>query len=107
MDAITPRQQVAADEHSHLVKPAEMEWKPTHFPGCQMKTLLFDGRTGLMTSLFRFAPGAILPDHVHVDIEQTYLLEGHLVDREGPATGIEARAGEFIWREPGSRHSAW
>ena len=107
MDAITPRQQVAADEHSHLVKPAEMEWKPSHFPGCEMKTLLFDARTGLMTSLFRFAPGAILPDHVHVDIEQTYLLEGHLVDREGPATGIEARAGEFIWREPGSRHSAW
>jgi anti-sigma factor ChrR (cupin superfamily) len=107
MDAITPRQQVEADEHSHLVKPAEMEWKPTHFPGCEMKTLLFDGRTGLMTSLFRFVPGAILPDHEHVDIEQTYLLEGHLVDREGPATGIEARAGEFIWREPGSRHSAW
>src|SRR4051812_3302495 len=107
MDAITPRQQVAADEHSHLVKPAETEWKPTHFPGCEMKTLLFDARTGLMTSLFRFAPGAILPDHVHVDIEQTYLLEGHLVDREGPATGIAARAGELSWREAGSWQSGW
>ena len=91
MDAITPKGSRSRPiEHSHLVKPAEMEWKPTHFPGCEMKTLLFDRKTGLMTSLFKFAPGAILPDHEHVDIEQTYLLEGHLVDREGPATGIEA-----------------
>ena len=27
--------------------------------------------------------------------------------KEGPAQGIEARAGEFVWREPGSRHVAW
>jgi anti-sigma factor ChrR (cupin superfamily) len=106
MDAITPKQ-VAADQHSHLVKPAEMEWTPIKFPGCSIKTLLFDRRSGLMTSLFRFEPGATLPDHEHVDIEQTFLLEGHLVDKEGPAKGIEAKKGEFIWREPGSRHAAW
>ena len=42
MDAITPKgqQAISADEHSHLVKPAEMEWKPTRFPGCEVKTLL-------------------------------------------------------------------
>jgi len=106
MDAITPKQ-VAADQHSHLVKPDDLPWTPSKFPGCEIKTLLFDRDSGLMTSLFRFSPGAILPDHEHVDIEQTFLLEGHLVDREGPATGVEARKGEFIWREPGSRHSAW
>ena len=50
---------------------------------------------------------AVLPYHEHVHIEQTYVLEGHLVDKEGPAKGIEARAGEFVWREPGSRHVAW
>jgi anti-sigma factor ChrR (cupin superfamily) len=60
-----------------------------------------------MTALMRFAPGAVLPDHEHVNIEQTYVLEGHLVDKEGPAKGIEAKAGEFVWREPGSRHVAW
>jgi len=49
-----------------------MEWKPSHFPGCEMKTLLFDGRTGLMTSLFRFAPGAILPDHVLARLTRPY-----------------------------------
>jgi anti-sigma factor ChrR (cupin superfamily) len=96
-----------ADKHSHLVKPAEMEWKKTRFPGCEMKTLMFEPKSGLMTSLFKFAPGATLPDHEHVGIEQTYVLEGHLVDKDGPAEGIEARKGEFIWREAGSRHAAW
>ena len=49
----------------------------------------------------------MLPDHEHVNIEQTYVLEGSLVDKEGPAQGIECKAGEFIWREAGSRHVAW
>jgi anti-sigma factor ChrR (cupin superfamily) len=108
MDAITPKgKHLTADEHSHVVKPAEMEWKPTRFPGCEVKTLMMDPKTGLMTALMRFAPGAVLPDHEHVNIEQTYVLEGRLVDKEGPAAGIEAKQGEFIWREAGSRHSAW
>jgi anti-sigma factor ChrR (cupin superfamily) len=110
MDAITPKghqSQIRADEHSHLVKPAEMEWKPSRFAGCEIKSLLSDRKTGLSTALFRFAPGAVLPDHEHVSIEQTYVLEGHLVDRDGPAAGIEVKKGEFVWREPGSRHSAW
>lgn len=98
---------VAADKHSHVVKPDEMEWKPTRFPGCEVKTLMADPKTGLMTALMRFAPGAVLPDHEHVHIEQTYVLEGRLVDKEGPAEGIAAGKGEFIWREPGSRHVAW
>jgi anti-sigma factor ChrR (cupin superfamily) len=102
-----PQGNVSADKHSHLVKPAEMEWQKTRFPGCEMKTLMFEPKSGLMTALFKFAPGAVLPDHEHVGIEQTYVLEGHLMDKDGPAAGIEARKGEFIWREPGSRHSAW
>ena len=106
MDAITPKQTLA-DEHSHLVKPADMEWKPTRFPGCEVKTLLMDPKTGLMTALMRFAPGAVLPDHEHVNIEQTYVLEGRLVDKEGPATGIEAKKGEFDLARPGSRQSGW
>ena len=84
-----------------------MPWQPTRFPGCEIKVLLFDASTGLLTSLMRFAPGATLPDHEHVLIEQTYLLEGSLVDLEGPAEGVAVGPGEFVWREPGSRHSAW
>jgi len=36
-----------------------------------------------MTALMRFMPGAVLPDHEHAGIEQTYVLEGSLVDKEG------------------------
>ena len=106
MDAVTPKTDQSA-EHSHVVRPAAMEWQKTRFAGCEAKTLLFDKSTGLVTALMRFAPGAVLPDHEHVKIEQTYVLEGRLVDKEGPAAGLDVGPGEFVWREPGSRHVAW
>ncbi len=84
MDAVTPKGTDTAENHSHLVQPQNMAWQKTRFPGCEAKTLLFDRSTGLMTALMRFAPGAMLPDHEHVNIEQTYVLEGSLVDKEGP-----------------------
>jgi len=107
MDAVTPKGHETADTHSHLVRPKDMEWQKTRFSGCEAKTLLFDRTTGLMTALMRFEPGAVLPEHEHVNIEQTYVLEGSLVDKEGPAAGIACNGGEFIWREAGSRHVAW
>ena len=39
--------------------------------------------------------------HEHVGVEQTYVLEGRLVDSEG-----EVKAGEYVWRPAGSRHIA-
>ena len=85
MDAATSK---TLDNHSHVVRPAEMEWKKTRFPGCEVKGLLRDKQTGLVTALMRLAPGAVLPDHEHVKIEQTYMLEGKLVDKEGPVAGL-------------------
>src|SRR5256886_15450349 len=93
MDTMTPKRAETAETHSHLVRPKDMEWQKTRFPGCEAKTLLFDRTTGLMTALMRFEPGAVLPDHEHVNIEQTYVLEGSLVDKEGPAAGIECTGG--------------
>jgi len=108
MDAVTPKaRHDTLDTHSHVVRPAEMEWKKTRFPGCEVKGLLFEKETGLVTALIRCAPGAELPDHEHVKIEQTYVLEGKLCDKEGPAAGLTVTAGEFVWREAGSRHVAW
>ena len=94
MDAPTPKSAVH-DLRSHHVRVGELEWKPTRFAGCEVKTLLFDRDTGLVTALMRFAPGAVLPDHEHVKIEQTLVLEGKLVDREGPDTGLEVPHGRF------------
>jgi len=103
MDAITPTE----SRRSQHVRPATMAWQPTRFPGCEAKTLLFDPASGLLTALMRFAPGAILPDHEHVKIEQTFVLEGRLVDKEGPDAGLSVGPGEFVWRPAGSRHVAY
>ena len=50
----------------------------------------------------KMAPGAELPDHGHMQIEQTFVLKGHLVCHEG-----EFREGQYVWRPAGSRHKAW
>jgi anti-sigma factor ChrR (cupin superfamily) len=109
MDAVTPKDPADSlpDLRSHHVRVAEMEWQKTRFAGCEVKTLLFDRDSGLVTALMRFAPGAVLPDHEHVKIEQTFVLEGKLVDREGPDEGLSVDKGDFVWRPAGSRHSAW
>ena len=87
---------------SRFVEVAALPWEKTRFPGIETKTLLVDRETGVVTSLLKFAPGARLPDHEHVLIEQTYVLEGSLVCAEG-----ECKAGDFVWRPAGSRHEAW
>jgi anti-sigma factor ChrR (cupin superfamily) len=107
MDAATPKIPDAPDLRSRHVRTGDMAWQKTRFPGCEVKTLLFDRASGLVTALMRFAPGAVLPDHEHVKIEQTYVLEGRLVDRDGPDAGLSVGAGDFVWRPAGSRHVAW
>ena len=65
------------------------------------KILLDVPETGLLTALFRWAPGTALPLHEHVEIEQTYVLSGSIVDDEG-----EVREGNYVWRPKGNRHIA-
>jgi anti-sigma factor ChrR (cupin superfamily) len=92
---------------SHVVRAAQMPWEKTKFPGVETKTLLVNKESGLLTVLLKMEPGATLPDHEHVLIEQTYVLEGRLVDKEGDEEGLEVGPGEFVWRPAGSRHAAW
>ena len=88
---------------SRFVDVPEMAWERNAiYPGIETKTLLVDPSSGLLTMLMRLAPGARIPDHEHVLIEQTYVLEGSLVCGEG-----ECKVGEFVWRPAGSRHEAW
>jgi anti-sigma factor ChrR (cupin superfamily) len=86
---------------SRYVDVASLPWTPTRFKGVDMKLLMEDKETGLSTALVRFAPGATLPDHEHVELEQTFVLEGSLEDQEGAAT-----QGNYVWRPAGSRHDA-
>lgn len=86
---------------SRYVDVDTLPWKPTPTPGIDMKILLDIPETGLMTALFRWQPGTSLPLHEHVEIEQTYVLSGSIVDDEG-----EVRAGNYVWRPKGNRHIA-
>ena len=90
------------DLASRFVDVDSMPWEKTRYPGVEQKTLLVERETGLLTALMRMAPNARLPDHEHVKIEQTYVLQGSLVCGEGVC-----RAGGFVWRPAASRHEAW
>jgi anti-sigma factor ChrR (cupin superfamily) len=86
---------------SRYIDVPALPWQPTRFPGVEIKVLVEDLDTGLQTVLTRMAPGSVLTDHMHMRIEQSWVLEGSLVDDEG-----EASAGSFVWRPAGSRHVA-
>ncbi|MGD2141630.1 MAG: cupin domain-containing protein [Burkholderiales bacterium] len=105
MSAITP----GVGEHAKLpamasrfVDVASMPWQKSRFEGIETKTLLVDKSSGLLTMLMKMAPGVKLPDHEHVEIEQSWIFEGSLDCGEGSCT-----AGNFVWRPAGSRHDAW
>ena len=105
MSAVTPK----APNHASLpplasrfVEVAALPWEKSRYPGVETKTLVVDRTSGVLTMLLRMAPGAKLPDHEHVLIEQTFVLQGSLVCGEGVCS-----AGDFVWRPAGSRHEAW
>ena len=87
---------------SVFVDVENLPWEKTRYEGVEQKTLMVDPKTGMLTALMRMAPGARLPDHEHVKIEQTYVLDGELHCGEGIC-----KAGQFVWRPAGSRHEAW
>lgn len=60
---------------SRLVDTDALPWQATRYAGIEVKPLLFDRASGLASLVMRMAPGAILPDHEHVLIEQTWVLD--------------------------------
>ena len=92
---------IKATDRSTYLDVSKIDWEPMPYPGCWTKVLYRDA-TGRLTTLTRMEPGARLPEHRHVGIEQSFVLEGTLVDDDGACT-----AGNFVWRRAGSVHSAW
>ena len=84
---------------SRFIETEALPWIETA-PGNKMKVIHHDPATGMLTILAKLAPGAGIPAHVHEDLEQTFVLEGSLLDDEGECT-----AGNFVIRAKGSRHS--
>ncbi len=106
MVAVTPDipgQEKLPPSVSRPVAVEDLPWHKTPFPGIEQRILFRDEQRGLMTALVRMQPGSKLPLHEHMDIEQTYVLDGSLADDEGN----EIAAGDFIWRPQGHRHVAW
>ena len=87
---------------SRYVKVDDLPWEGGRWEGIRSKTLMEDPERGLKTALIEWSPGAALPFHEHIDIEQSYVLSGSLCDEEG-----ECKAGEYVWRPIGNRHRAW
>ena len=84
---------------SQFIKTDAVPWIETS-PGNKMKVIYHDPASGLLTILAKLEPGAGIPAHMHEDLEQTFVLEGSLVDDEGECT-----AGNFVIRAKGSRHA--
>jgi quercetin dioxygenase-like cupin family protein len=78
-----------------------LPWQETSFPGIRIKVLMQDPETGLQTVLTEMDPGAVLTDHEHTQVEQSWVLKGSLVDHESTV-----KAGQYVWRPAGSRHTA-
>jgi quercetin dioxygenase-like cupin family protein len=86
---------------SHYIDIAATPWQPAPGGSGRMKILFADPASGMTTILFEVPPGGVIPFHEHPEIEQTYMLSGRLVDDQGECT-----AGNYVWREAGSRHEA-
>lgn len=84
-----------------LVEAGKMPWQDAPHAGIKMKLLWQDPESGASTILFKFAPGAKTPLHEHMGLEQTFVLEGSLVDHDG-----EVVAGNYAVRAAGSVHQA-
>ena len=103
--AVTPNaenHESLGDKASRFVNVDDLPWEDSIFDGVTFKTFLIDKESGIVTAYLKMEPGASLPDHEHMLIEQTYVMEGSLKCGEGECT-----AGNFVWRPAGSRHKAW
>ncbi len=92
---------ITETERSTYLDVSRIEWEPTRYSGVEIKTL-YRSPSGGLTTLTRMAPGARLPAHRHVGVEQSFVLQGTLVDDDGECT-----AGNFVHRRAGSVHDAW
>ena len=69
-------------------------------PGNKMKVIYHDRATDMLTDCVPARARRRVSAHVHEDLEQTFVLEGSLLDDEGECT-----AGNFVIRAKGSRHA--
>jgi quercetin dioxygenase-like cupin family protein len=72
------------------------------FPGIELKVLRTGEGSGRYTPRTRFAPGTVLPKHVHHGEVHAFTLAGRWGYLE---YDWESTAGDYVYEEPGSVHS--
>src|SRR2546421_4925358 len=82
-----------------IVRAGEGEWRETEDRGVSFKLLFVDRERATVTTLLRMEPGARIPRHRHLGVEQCLVLEGDV--RSGP---YQMAAGDFNCSLPGSIH---
>ena len=73
---------VKATERSTYLDVSKIDWEPTRFKGVFVRKL-YEDPSGRLTTLTKMEPGAVLPLHRHVGVEQSYVIVGTLVDDDG------------------------
>ena len=69
--------------------------------GVLLKNLHVDQATGIVTSLVRMLPGAALPCHQHIGVEQVFVIEG-----DCSIAGQKLMPGDYHRAEAGSIHQS-
>lgn len=83
-----------------VLRADEGEWRETPDAGVFAKVLFVDKARETVTSLVKMSPGARVPMHRHLGIEQCLVLEGDL-----RAGGVTLRAGDYNCWLPDTVHA--
>ena len=89
----------ARTDLEHYISELKREWRETKDRGVSYKLLFVDRERSTVTTLVRMEPGARIPAHRHLGLEQCLVLEGDL--RSG---SVGMSAGDFNCSLPGSIH---
>ena len=93
--------QAAARAQLQVQRAGEGDWQPLA-PGIAIKTLRRDEARGVLLTLWRCDPGAMVPEHANPVEEECLVLEGSI--EQG---GVEYAAGDFLYASAGSRHATF
>ena len=97
MSAATP----AAATDTTVCRTDDLPWGEP-FPGIELKVLRTGEGTGRYTLMNRFAPGTVLPTHVHHGEVHAFTLAGRWGYLE---YDWESTAGDYVYEEAGSVHT--
>ena len=91
----------ARRDRTQVLRAEEGEWV-AFLPGVHIKSLRKDTQAQTQTTLWRIAPGGVIPPHPHTSEEECLVLEGSVVH-----DGVEYRAGDYLLAAAGVHHKAF